>query len=92
LCSIFVPEPQIGTCGWLVVLITLRSWLLYGLFGGRLYVQIHYAIQYPSDLEHDYYLWVVTFVLEVTGEVMLQVIMWIWYVFDILMICMLWFP
>ena len=35
LCSIFVPE---------VVLITSCSWLLYGLFGGRLYVQIQYAI------------------------------------------------
>ena len=44
LCSIFIPEPQIGTCGWLVVLITSCSWLLYGLFGGRLYVQIQYLI------------------------------------------------
>ena len=44
LCSIFVPEPHIGTCGWLVVLITSCGWLLYGLFGGILYVQIHYAI------------------------------------------------
>jgi hypothetical protein len=26
LCSIFVPGPQIGTCGWLVVLITSCSW------------------------------------------------------------------
>ena len=26
----------------------------FGLFGGRLYVQIHYAIYYPSDLEHEY--------------------------------------
>ena len=49
--------------------------MLVGLSGGRLHIQIHYAIQYPSDLEHDYHLRVVTFVLEVTGEVMLQVIM-----------------
>ena len=89
LSSIFLLEPQIGTCGWLVVLITSCSWLLYVLFGGRLYVQIHYVIHNPSDLERDYHLWVVTFVLEVTEEVMLQVIMWTWYVFDILMICML---
>ena len=43
-CSIFVPEPHIGTCEWLVVLITSCSWSLYGLFGGRLYVKIQYAI------------------------------------------------
>ena len=49
--------------------------MLVGLFGGRSYVQIYYAIRYPSDLEHEYFLLVVTFVLEVTGEIMLQVIM-----------------
>ena len=43
--------------------------MLDGLFGGRLYVQIYYAIQYPSDLEHEYVLWVVNFVLEDMGEV-----------------------
>ena len=44
--------------------------MLVCLFGGRLYVQIHYAIQYPSDLEHEYDLCVVTFVLEDMGEVL----------------------
>ena len=38
LYPIFVSKPQIGTCGLLVVLITLV-----GLLGGRSYVQIHYA-------------------------------------------------
>ena len=45
--------------------------MLVGLFGGRLYAQIHYAIQYPSDYEHEYALWVVTFVPEDMGEVLL---------------------
>ena len=49
--------------------------MLAGLSGDRLYVQIHYDIYYSSDLEHEYYLRVVAFVLEATGEVMLQVIM-----------------
>ena len=56
--------------------------MLASLFGGRLYVQIHYDIYYSSDLENEYYLWVVSFVLEVMGEVMLQVSMWIWYSFE----------
>ena len=43
--------------------------MLVGLFGGRSYVQICYAIQYPFDLEHEYVLSVVTFVLEDMGEV-----------------------
>jgi hypothetical protein len=45
--------------------------MLVGLFGGRLYVQILKYIQYPSDLEHEHDLWVVTFVLEDMGEVRL---------------------
>ena len=45
--------------------------MLVGLFGGRLYVQIHYAIQYPFDLGHEYDVRVVTFVLEDMGEVLL---------------------
>ena len=45
--------------------------MLVGLFGGRLYVQILNVIQYPSDVEHEYDLLVVTFVLEDMGEVLL---------------------
>ena len=45
--------------------------MLVGLFDGRLYVQILDDIQYPYDLEHEYDLWVVTFVLEDMGEVLL---------------------
>jgi hypothetical protein len=44
--------------------------MLVGLSGGRLYAHIYYAIQYPSDLEHEYDLLVVTFVLEDMGEVL----------------------
>ena len=44
--------------------------MLDGLFGGRLYVQIYYAIQHPYDLENEYVLCVVTFVLEDMGEVL----------------------
>ena len=43
--------------------------MLVGLFGGRSYVQILNAIQYPSDYEHEYALWVVMFVPEDKGEV-----------------------
>ena len=43
LYSILLLELQIVARGWLVVLIISCSRLLYGLFGGRLYVQIHYA-------------------------------------------------
>ena len=66
--------------------------MIISLFGGILYVQILDDIQYPSDLEHEYDLWVVTFVLEDMGEVLSYVIMCIWYSFDILMICMLLLP
>ena len=45
--------------------------MLVGLFGGRLNFQILKHIQYPSDLEHEYDLCVVTFVLEDMGEVQL---------------------
>ena len=45
--------------------------MLVGLFGGRLYVHILNGIQYPFDLEHEYYLRVVSFVLEDMGEVLL---------------------
>ena len=45
--------------------------MLVGLFGGRSYVQILNAIQYPSDYEHEYDLCVVTFVPEDMGEVLL---------------------
>ena len=41
--------------------------MLVGLFGGRLNVQIHYDIYYPSDLEHEYDFGVVAFVLEGMG-------------------------
>ena len=44
--------------------------MLVGLFDERLNVQIHDAIQYPSDLEHEYDLWVVTFIFEDMGEVL----------------------
>ena len=44
--------------------------MLVGLFGGRLYVQILDVIQYPFGLEHEYDLWVVTFILEDMGEVL----------------------
>ena len=57
--------------------------MLVGLFGGRSYVQILYAYYYPSDYEHEYVLWVITFVPEDKGEVLLLVVMWIWYLFDI---------
>ena len=63
--------------------------MLIGLLGGRSYVQILYAYYYSSDFEHEYALWVVTFVPKDMGEVLLLVIMWIWYSFDILMRCML---
>ena len=33
--------------------------MLVGLFGGRSHVQIYYAIKHPSDLEHEYVVWVV---------------------------------
>ena len=45
--------------------------MLVGLFGGRLYVQILDAIQYPSDLEHEYDFRLVNFVLEDMGELLL---------------------
>ena len=45
--------------------------MLVGLFGGWSYVQILNAIQYPSDYEHEYDLWVVTFVPKDMGEVLL---------------------
>ena len=48
--------------------------MLVGLFGGRSYVQILYAHSYPSDYEHVYALWVVTFVPEDMGEVLLLVV------------------
>ena len=38
--------------------------MLIGLFGGRLNVQILKHIQYTFDLEHEYDLLVVTFILE----------------------------
>ena len=41
--------------------------MLVGLLGGRLYVQILDAIQYLSGHEHNYALWVVTFVPEDMG-------------------------
>ena len=44
--------------------------MLVGLFGGRLNIQILKNIQYTSDLEHEYDLWLVTFVLEYMGEVL----------------------
>ena len=44
--------------------------MLVDLFGGRLNVQILKHIQYTSNFEHDYDLWVVTFVLEDMGEVL----------------------
>ena len=49
--------------------------MLVGLFGGRSYVQIHYAYQYSSDYENEYALLVVTFVPEDMGEVLLLVVM-----------------
>ena len=58
--------------------------MLIGLFGGRSYVQILHAYYYPSDYEHEYALWVIMFVPEDKGEVLLLVVMWIWYSFDIL--------
>ena len=66
--------------------------MLIGLLGGRSYVQILNSYYYSSDYEHEYALWVVTFVPEDMGEVLLLVVMWIWYSFDILMRCMLSFP
>jgi hypothetical protein len=45
--------------------------MLVGLFGGRSYVQILNDIQYPYDYEHEYALWVVTFVPKDMGEVLL---------------------
>ena len=63
--------------------------MLVGLIGGRLYVQILYAYYYPFDYEHEYALWVVMFVPEDMGEVLLLVVMWIWYSFDILIRYML---
>ena len=45
--------------------------MLVGLIGGRSYVQILYAYYYPSDYEHEYDLWVVTFVPKDMGEVLL---------------------
>ena len=63
--------------------------MLIGLLGARSYVQILYAYYYSSDYEHEYALWVVTFVPKDMGEVLLLVVMWIWYSFDILMRCML---
>ena len=45
--------------------------MLVGLIGGRSYVQILYAYYYPSDFEHEYDLWVITFVPEDKGEVLL---------------------
>ena len=45
--------------------------MLVDLFGGWLYFQILKNIQYTSDLEHEYDLWVITFVLEDMGEVLL---------------------
>ena len=44
--------------------------MLIGLLGGRSYVQILDDIQYPSDLEHEYDLWVVAFVIKDMGEVL----------------------
>ena len=41
--------------------------MLVGLFGGRSYVQILNDIYYPSDLEHEHALSVVTFVSEDMG-------------------------
>ena len=91
LCSIFVLEPQIGTCGWVVVLIHLvvdASWFIWW----KIICSdpLCYLISFWS------WAWILfvssSLVLEAMREVMLQVIMWIWYSFDILMICMLWFP
>ena len=45
--------------------------MLVGLFGGRSYVQILNDIQYPSNLEHEHALRVVTFVPGDMGEVLL---------------------
>ena len=75
---------------WVASSVDYSLWLiLIGLLGGRSYVQILHAYYYTSDYEHDYALWVVTFVPEDMGEVLLLVVMWIWYSFDILMRCML---
>ena len=49
--------------------------MLVGLFGGRSYVQILYALYYPSDYEDEYALRVITFVPEEKGEVLLLVVM-----------------
>ena len=45
--------------------------MLVVLFGGRLNVQILNDVQYPFDLEYEYVVWVVTFVIEDMGEVLL---------------------
>ena len=45
--------------------------MLVGLFGGGSYVQILNDNLYSSDYEHEYALWVVTFVPEDMGEVLL---------------------
>ena len=45
--------------------------MLISLFCGISYVQILNDIQYPSDLEHEHALRVVTFVPEDMGEVLL---------------------
>jgi hypothetical protein len=44
--------------------------MLVGLSGVKLCVNIHYAIEYPSDIEQDDDLWVVSFVLGDMGEVL----------------------
>ena len=63
--------------------------MLIGLIGGRLYIQILYAYFYPSDYEPEYALRVITIIPEDKGEVLLLVVMWSWYSFDILIRCML---
>ena len=45
--------------------------MLVGLFGGRSYIQILNDSYYPYDLEHEHALWVVNFVPEDMGEVLL---------------------
>mgnify|MGYP005829513181 CR=1 FL=1 len=56
--------------------------MLVGLIGGTSYVQILYAYYYPFDYEIGYALWVITFVAEDKGEVLLLVVMWIRFSFD----------
>lgn len=79
-------KPQIGTWEYLYVLITSCSWCLGELLVKDCYVQIVNHIFIATD--HDPYdeLWVVPFVLEDMGEVLLLVIMWSWLSFNVLMI------